>query len=44
MIVGLGVALFKLISDGKFLRERFVPYAWPSGIILLGVLLVFYQE
>ena len=44
MIVGLSVALFKLISDGKFWRERFVPYAWPSGMILLGVLLVFYQE
>jgi hypothetical protein len=44
MIVGLGVALFKLISDGKFWRGRFVPYAWPSGMVLLGVLLVFYQE
>jgi hypothetical protein len=44
MIVGLGVALFKLISDGKFWRGRFVPYAWPSGMLLLGVLLVFYQE
>jgi hypothetical protein len=44
MIVGLGVALFKLISDGKFWRGRFVPYAWPSGMVLLGVLLVFYRE
>jgi cell division protein FtsW (lipid II flippase) len=44
MIVGLGVALFKLISDGKFWRGRFVPYAWPCGMVLLGVLLVFYQE
>lgn len=44
MIVGLGVALFKLISDGEFWRRRFVPYAWPSGMVLLGVLLVFYQE
>ena len=44
MMVGLGVALFKLISDGKFWRKRFILYAWPSGMILLGVLLVFYQE
>ena len=44
MIIGLGVALFKFISDGKFWRERFAQYAWPSGIMLLGVLLVFYQE
>ena len=44
MIVGLGVALFKLISDGKLWRGRFVPYAWPSGMLLLGVLLIFYQE
>jgi hypothetical protein len=26
MIVGLGVALFKLVSDGEFWRRRFVPY------------------
>jgi hypothetical protein len=44
MIVGLGIALFKLISDGDFLRRRFVPYAWPSGMMLLGVLLVLYRE
>ena len=44
MIVGLGVALFKLISDGEFWRGRFIPYAWPSGMVLLGVLLVLYQE
>ena len=44
MIIGLGVGLFKLISDGKFWRGRFVPYAWPSGMVLLGVMLVFYRE
>ena len=44
MIVGLGVALFKLISDGKFWHRRFVPYVWPSGMVLLGILLVLYQE
>jgi len=44
MIVGLGVALFKLISDGEFWRRRIVPYVWPSGMVLLGILLVFYRE
>ncbi len=44
MIVGLGVALFKLISDCKFWHRRFIPYVWPSGIVLLGTLLVFYRE
>ena len=44
MIVGVGVALFKLVSDGEFWRRRFVPYVWPSGMMLLGVLLVLYRE
>jgi hypothetical protein len=44
MIVGLGVALFKLVSDGEFWRRRFLPYVWPSGMMLLGVLLVLYRE
>jgi cell division protein FtsW (lipid II flippase) len=44
MIVGVGVALFKLISDGRFWRRRFVPYVWPSGMMLLGALLVLYRE
>jgi len=44
MIVGLGVALFKLVSDGEFWRRRFVPYIWPGGMMLLGVLLVLYRE
>jgi hypothetical protein len=44
MIVGLGVALFKLVSDGEFWRRRFVPYVWPGGMMLLGVLLVLYRE
>jgi hypothetical protein len=43
-IVGLGVALFKLISDGNFFRNRFIQYVWPSGMALLGVLLVLYHE
>lgn len=44
MIVGLGIALFKLISDADIWKRRFVPYIWPSGMLLLGVLLVFYRE
>ena len=44
MIVGLGVALFKLISDGKFWHRRIIPYVWPSGMVLLGILLVLYKE
>jgi hypothetical protein len=44
MIVGLGVALFKLVSDGDLWRRRFIPYVWPSGMVLLGLLLVLYRE
>jgi hypothetical protein len=44
MIVGLAVALFKLISDSEFFRRRFISYAWPSGMMVLGVLLVLYRE
>jgi hypothetical protein len=44
MIVGLGLALFKLISDGELWRRRFVPYVWPGGMMLLGLLLVLYRE
>jgi hypothetical protein len=44
MIVGLGVALFKLVSDGDLWRRRFIPYIWPSGVVLLGLLLVLYRE
>jgi hypothetical protein len=44
MIVGLAVALFKLVSDGELWRRRFIPYAWPSAMVLLGILLVAYRE
>jgi hypothetical protein len=44
MIVGLGVAFFKLVCDAGFWRRRFVPYAWPGGMMLLGILLVLYRE
>jgi len=44
MIVGLAVALFKLVSEGEFWRRRFIPYVWPSAMVVLGVLLVPYRE
>jgi hypothetical protein len=44
MIVGLGVALLKLISDSEFWHRRVMPYAWSSGMMLLGILLVLYRE
>jgi len=44
MIVGLGMALFKFVSDGEIWRRRFLPYVWPGGMMLLGVLLVLYRE
>jgi hypothetical protein len=44
MIVGLGVALFKLVSDAEFWHRHLIPYVWPSGIVLLGMLLVLYRE
>jgi hypothetical protein len=44
MIVGLGIAIFKLISDADIWRRSFVQYVWPSGMVLLGVLLVLYRE
>ena len=44
MIVGLAVALFKLVSDGEFWHRRFVSYVWPSAMVLLGILLVVYRE
>lgn len=44
MVVGLGIALFKLISDADIWKRPFVPYIWPSGMLLLGVLLLFYRE
>src|SRR5215469_2840720 len=30
MIVGLGIGLFKLVSDGEFSRNRVIPYIWPA--------------
>src|SRR5215469_10812818 len=44
MIVGLAIGLFKFISDGEFFRTRVVPYLWPTCMLLLGFMLVFYRE
>lgn len=44
MIIGLGIAMFKLISDGEFLRNRIIPYIWPACMTVLGFMLVFYRE
>jgi hypothetical protein len=43
-LVGVAIALFKFIDDGSFWRKRFVPYLWPSGMLVLGVLLALYTE
>jgi hypothetical protein len=44
MIVGVSLALFKLISDRGLWRRYFFSQAWPSSMVLLGVLLVLYRE
>jgi hypothetical protein len=44
MIVGLAIALFKFLSDGEFFHYRIVQYMWPSSMVLLGFMLVFYRE
>lgn len=44
MIVGIGIALFKFISDGKLLRSPLVSYLWPACMMVLGCALVVYRE
>ena len=44
MIVGIGIALFKFISDGKLLRSPVVSYLWPACMMALGCALVVYRE
>jgi hypothetical protein len=44
MIVGVGIAIFKLLSDAGLRKPRFIPYFWPSATIVLGVLLTLYRE
>lgn len=43
-LVGLAIALFKFVHDAGFWRKRFVPYLWPSGMLILGTLLTLYTE
>jgi len=43
-VVGLGVALFKFVSDSSLWRRSVALRLWPGFITLLGVLLVFYTE
>jgi hypothetical protein len=44
MMIGLAIALFKFLSDSELFRSRIVQYIWPSCMVLLGFLLVFYRE
>jgi hypothetical protein len=44
MVVGLGIALFKLLADADLRYPRFLPYYWPIATILLGVMLTLYRE
>ena len=43
-VVGLGVVLFKFVSDSALWRRSVVLRLWPAFITLLGVLLVMYAE
>ena len=43
-VIGLGVALFKFVSDSALWRRSVALRLWPGFITLLGVLLVFYTE
>lgn len=44
MIVGVSIALFKLVSDGSLWRRYIFSRAWRISMVLLGVLLVLYRE
>ena len=44
MILGVGIALFKFISDGNWFRTRVVSCLWPAGMLALGVALTLYRE
>jgi hypothetical protein len=43
-LVGIAVIVCKFIHDSALLRMSFVPLLWPSCLMVLGVLLVFYSE
>ncbi len=44
MVVGIGIALFKFISDSKLFHTRVIGYIWPACMLLLGCALVVYRE
>jgi hypothetical protein len=44
MIVGLVIGLFKFISDSEIFPSRIIPRIWPSCMVILGLMLVFYRE
>jgi len=44
LIVGLAIGLFKFVSDGEFFRNRIASWMWPTCMLLLGFMLVFYRE
>jgi hypothetical protein len=44
MVVGLAIGLFKFISDSEIFRSRVIPRIWPSCMVILGLMLVFYRE
>jgi len=44
LVVGIGIALFKLLRDSEVWNRSFVPFLWPSLIGVLGLLLIVYAE
>jgi hypothetical protein len=43
-VVGFTLVLFKVIHDSKIWRRSVVPFLWPTGVAVLGILLVVYTE
>ena len=43
-LVGIIVAFFKFVADGRFVRHNTVHYIWPGAMAVLGVLLLLYRE
>lgn len=43
-VLGIAIALFKLLADGRFLRNKAIQYIWPSAVAALGLLLMVYRE
>jgi hypothetical protein len=43
-VVGFALVLFKVIHDSKTWHRSIVPFLWPTGVAVLGILLVVYTE